>query len=171
MSVICVRVRSAYVSVIILFIEPWKVCFCAIIMHIHDNNPHTVWYMSECVSGSQPLCPASPPLLSGLAYFLLYCSAVPVMSTPQPVVATVDPSICSLTLRVQWGNREPAQLLPQRPNRTRQVVTSRRFKQVSQLTDWQLPNKSSKQMLLLFRRTIQCEQLSQVFFCRLHCNL
>lgn len=52
--------------------------------------------------------------LSSLLPTVLCCW--PCMSAPQPVVATVDPLICYPTFPVQEGNREPGQLLPQRPD-------------------------------------------------------
>lgn len=41
------------------------------------------------------------PVLSGLAYFLLYCGAEPVRMPP--VVATVDPLMCSPTFHGAGG--------------------------------------------------------------------
>lgn len=106
---------SAYLSVITLFIEPWTLGFCAIILALAYTTLTPKMYsicVCVCVSGSRASLSSLSPLFSGLAYFL-YCTVVLFfcMSAPQPVVATVDPLLCSPTFTVQEGNREPGQLL------------------------------------------------------------
>ena len=124
----------AYVSVIILFIEPWTLGFCAIILAHAYTTPtlKNVQYMCVCVSVSWASL-SSLSLLSFQAWPTSYCTVVLVLY--EPVVATVDPLICSAHSQLQEGNREPGQLLPRRPDLTTQSFTSRRFQQLFPLTD------------------------------------
>lgn len=142
----------AYVSVIILFIEPWTLGLLC--NHfgtcIHNSNPKkcTV-YVCVCPYFG-PLCPASlSPLFSGLAYFLLYCSADSVWACSGHCRSTH--LLCTFT--VQEGKQGA---WPASTTETRSDYTVVHLEEISAAfsTDWQLLNKSLKQMLLWLTKAL-----------------